>query len=74
MAQVSKASAVQATDYRIFVNTSGGWQVTRLVWDNTPTVTLDTTSTPTSLQFDGLTVNVKRLTQLMAQQWAIASS
>lgn len=56
VAQVSKASAVQATDYRI-VNTSGGWQVTRLS-DNT-TVTLDTTSTPTSLQFDGLTVNVE---------------
>ena len=55
-AEVSDASAVQATDYRI-VNTSGGWQVTRLS-DNT-TVTLDKDSTPTSLKFDGLTVDVK---------------
>lgn len=52
---ISTPSKVQATDYKVaYVN--GDWQVTRMS-DNT-SVTLDSTSTATSLQFDGLTVNV----------------
>lgn len=52
---IDTPSKVQATDYKVaYVN--GSWQVTRTS-DNT-SVTLDNTSTATSLKFDGLTVNV----------------
>ncbi|MCX2865907.1 flagellar hook-associated protein FlgK [Kluyvera cryocrescens] len=56
--QMTKSSAVQATDYKV-VKTDSGWEVTRLS-DNT-SVKLDSDSDLTNgvLKFDGLTVTAK---------------
>lgn len=56
--QMTKSSAVQATDYKV-VKTDSGWEVTRLS-DNT-SVKLDSDSDLTNgvLKFDGLTVSAQ---------------